>query len=131
VLILFSFFVQTAKFLSVVESNFIDSNFLLRSLVLSYHFFQADPDLARVYPWSADKMNEFTMSSYTRILAELMTCITVQDLDPDNICCLNTAIVMLVFARRKSQLAATLQVRQGLLFFFFFIIVRRRIKLTP
>ncbi|CAK4668208.1 unnamed protein product [Aphanomyces euteiches] len=97
--------VQFASFMQVVVSNLVDSNVFVRSMLLSVehhrHAMAQHPSLARLF--------DFLHLNTVRLLRELMTIVTMDDINHENICCLNTAVVMFVFQHRKNRLGAILE----------------------
>ncbi|RHY04454.1 hypothetical protein DYB25_010678 [Aphanomyces astaci] len=59
------------------------------------------PSLARLF--------EFLQLNSVRLLRHLMTIVTLDDINHENICCLNTAVVMLVFEHRQRRLPRMLE----------------------
>ncbi|KAI9914207.1 hypothetical protein PsorP6_006236 [Peronosclerospora sorghi] len=102
---------QFATFMEVVILNLVDSNVFIRSMLLSSEKFaqqsKSDPmGLANEY--EMDRMNEFLTVNLVRLLRDLMTIVTIEDINHENICCLNTAIVILVFQHRRQRLPIVL-----------------------
>ncbi|KAI9993135.1 hypothetical protein PInf_015202 [Phytophthora infestans] len=54
-------------------------------------------------------LNLFLAVNLVRLLRDLMTIVTMDDINHENICCLNTAIVILVFQHRRERLPAILE----------------------
>eukprot|EP00898_Chlorokybus_atmophyticus_P003986 jgi/Chlat1/4589/Chrsp290S04333 len=60
------------------------------------------------------KIAEFVESNCVRLLRDLMTAIHIGDVNQENICVLNTALIFLIFAERHGQLALYLHVLRSL-----------------
>ncbi|CAH0516621.1 unnamed protein product [Peronospora belbahrii] len=103
---------QFATFMEVVILNLVDSNVFVRSMLLSSEKFAKQPksgtcDLAN--NCEMDRMSEFLTMNLVRLLRDLMTIVTMDDINHENICCLNTAIVILVFQHRRERLPAIIK----------------------
>lgn len=95
-------------FMQVVVSNLVDSNVFLRAVILSLEFFSARrvelQALGSSYDPSQCKMRRFLQHNSLRLLRDLMTVITVEEVNQENICCLNTALSLFILARSHGQL---------------------------
>lgn len=58
--------------------------------------------------YDMDRMNEFLSVNVIRLLRDLMTVVGLDEVNHENICCLNTAIVILIFQYRRSRLPVVL-----------------------
>ncbi|ETV99296.1 hypothetical protein H310_08028 [Aphanomyces invadans] len=96
---------QFASFMQVVVANLVDSNVFVRSVLLSV---ENHPRTMELYP-SLSRVFEFLRMNTVRLLRNLMSIITMDDINHENICCLNTAVVMLVFEFRKHRLPRMLE----------------------
>ncbi|KAK3086456.1 hypothetical protein FSP39_018709 [Pinctada imbricata] len=99
------------KFINTVNRNLVDSNMFIRSLVLSYEHLLTEES---VYMEYAKKENKLLMyiSDFNRqldYLYKLIKIINVQNLTQENVSCLNTTLVFLMFANRKDALPRYLQ----------------------
>ncbi|OQR84403.1 hypothetical protein ACHHYP_13426 [Achlya hypogyna] len=96
---------QFANLMHVVVTNLVDSNVFVRSLLLSVEHRAEDlalqPSLHRLFA--------FLDVNAVRLLRDLMGIVTMDDINHENICCLNTAVVMLVFEHRKQRLPGMLE----------------------
>eukprot|EP00960_Hanusia_phi_P052163 761291-Hanusia_phi.AAC.3 len=99
VFLMFSQTVDDAKykvFMQVVVSNLVDSNVFIRAVVLSLEFFSfRSRELAALgsrYDMESCKLHKFLKHNTVRLLKDLMTVISVEDINQENICCLNTGI---------------------------------------
>ncbi|XP_076850420.1 transient receptor potential cation channel, subfamily C, member 4 associated protein a [Brachyhypopomus gauderio] len=95
-------------FLSQINSSLVDSNMLLRCIVLSLDRFENLAEDVRV----VEVLSEcFLLSFMARVenrlsfLFRLINIINVQTLTQENVSCLNTSLVMLMLARRRGKLA--------------------------
>lgn len=91
--------------------NLVDSNVFIRSMLLSAEKFAESPSsgtfgLANEY--TMDRMSEFLTVNIVRLLRDLMTVVSMEEVNHENICCLNTAIVILIFQHRRGRLASVL-----------------------
>lgn len=99
------------KFTSTVNRNLVDSNMFIRSLVLSLEHLTNDESAVKEY---AKKENKLLMyigdfNKQLDYLYKLIKIINVQNLTQENVSCLNTTLVFLMFANRKKQLPRYLQ----------------------
>ncbi|KUF80615.1 Short transient receptor potential channel 4-associated protein [Phytophthora nicotianae] len=103
---------QFAAFMEVVILNLVDSNVFIRSMLLSSEKFAKQPEsgtFGMADDYEMDRMSEFLTVNLVRLLRDLMTIVTMDDINHENICCLNTAIVILVFQHRRKRLPAILE----------------------
>ncbi|CAI5715250.1 unnamed protein product [Peronospora effusa] len=103
---------QFATFMEVVILNLVDSNVFVRSMLLSSEKFAKQPTSGTfgiADDYEMDRMSEFLTVNLVRLLRDLMTIVTTDDINHENICCLNTAIVILVFQHRRQRLPAILE----------------------
>lgn len=93
------------KFVNTVNRNMVDSNMFIRSLVLSLEHFRSEGKDTEM-----DKKDSKLMAYICDFgrqldyLYKLITIISVQNLTQENVSCLNTTLVFLMFANRKNQL---------------------------
>ncbi|KAG6620744.1 Short transient receptor potential channel 4-associated protein [Phytophthora cinnamomi] len=103
---------QFAAFMEVVILNLVDSNVFIRSMLLSSEKFAKQPQsgtFGLADDYEMDRMSDFLTVNLVRLLRDLMTIVTMDDINHENICCLNTAIVILVFQHRRQRLPAILE----------------------
>ncbi|GMF44357.1 unnamed protein product [Phytophthora fragariaefolia] len=103
---------QFAAFMEVVILNLVDSNVFIRSMLLSSEKFAKQPQTGTfglVDDFEMDRMSDFLTVNLVRLLRDLMTIVTMDDINHENICCLNTAIVILVFQHRRNRLPVILE----------------------
>ncbi|XP_061163195.1 short transient receptor potential channel 4-associated protein-like isoform X1 [Saccostrea echinata] len=99
------------KFINTVNRNLVDSNMFIRSLVLSLEHLMNEETAFMDY---AKKENKLLMyiGDFNRqldYLYKLIKIINVQNLTQENVSCLNTTLVFLMFANRKNALPRYLQ----------------------
>ncbi|XP_067904849.1 short transient receptor potential channel 4-associated protein-like isoform X1 [Heterodontus francisci] len=94
-------------FLNQINSSLVDSNMLVRCIVLSLDRFESQTDAVKV----AEVISQCCLLSYmSRVenrlsfLFRLINIIQVQTLTQENVSCLNTSLVILMLARRKGKL---------------------------
>lgn len=103
-----SAFNKFEKFTNTVNRNMVDSNMFIRSLVLSLEHFRAE---GRELEKKESRLIAY-ISDFNRqldYLYKLITNISVQNLTQENVSCLNTTLVFLMFANKKDQLPRYLQ----------------------
>lgn len=101
---------QFNKFINNVTINLVDSNVFLRAMILSMEKFrEEDAKNNTSYPFSTCRIAKFLEESHIQLVIDLMTVISVEDINQENICCVNTALVLLIFARRHHQIPIYLQ----------------------
>jgi len=101
------------KFINKVTDHLVDSNVFLRAMILSLEKFREEDNSnisSPPYPFSQCKIVKFLASENLRLLIDLMTVISVDEINQENICCVNTALVLFIFSSRHSQLSNYLQV---------------------
>uniref|UniRef100_A0A4W6ET28 Transient receptor potential cation channel, subfamily C, member 4 associated protein a n=1 Tax=Lates calcarifer TaxID=8187 RepID=A0A4W6ET28_LATCA len=93
-------------FLTQINSSLVDSNMLVRCIVLSLDRFENV-----LYPPVVEVLSECCLLSYMArvenrlsFLFRLINIINVQTLTQENVSCLNTSLVILMLARRKAKL---------------------------
>ncbi|XP_032219166.1 short transient receptor potential channel 4-associated protein isoform X2 [Nematostella vectensis] len=95
---------QFEKFLSILTSNVVDSNMLIRCLILSQEHFLESPFGG--VPTEACRLsaliNDWEQRMY--LLYKLINSITVTTLTQENVSCLNTTLVFLMFAYKQGHL---------------------------
>jgi hypothetical protein len=55
-------------------------------------------------PATIDRMSWFLTTNRTRLLRDLLEVVNLNNINHENICCLNTAIVITIFANRRDEL---------------------------
>ncbi|XP_034023149.1 transient receptor potential cation channel, subfamily C, member 4 associated protein a isoform X2 [Thalassophryne amazonica] len=107
----FNKYVNTAEkfqtFLTQINSSLVDSNMLVRCIVLSLDRFENQTEDVQV----VEVLSECCLLSYMArvenrlaFLFRLINIINVQTLTQENVSCLNTSLVVLMLARRKAKL---------------------------
>ncbi|KAM9408097.1 transient receptor potential cation channel, subfamily C, member 4 associated protein a [Pholidichthys leucotaenia] len=94
-------------FLTQINSSLVDSNMLVRCIVLSLDRFESQTEDVKV----VEVLSECRLLSYMArvenrlaFLFRLVNIINVQTLTQENVSCLNTSLVILMLARRKAKL---------------------------
>eukprot|EP00111_Clytia_hemisphaerica_P024052 TCONS_00070896-protein len=96
---------QFEKFLSVMTSNVVDSNMFIRSAVLSHEKFVSDGTNLKCRLGNTIKKWEHKIY----LMYKLVTAISVDSLTQENVSCLNTTLIFLMFAYNHGQLDKYLQ----------------------
>jgi len=106
---------KVTKFVSNVITHLVDSNVFLRGMVLSMERF-AEEDKTKSgtpgytpYPFSQCKISQFLEQNWFRLVKDLMMVVSIDDINQENICCVNTTMVFCIYARRKGQLRTYIQ----------------------
>ncbi|CAL1542010.1 unnamed protein product [Lymnaea stagnalis] len=109
------------KFVTMVNRNLVDSNMFIRSLILSLEHFRAEGSEKTLnFVGSADgekgEKRDSKLVGYIgdfsrqlEYLYKLINIISVQNLTQENVSCLNTTLVFLMFANKRNQLPKYLQ----------------------
>jgi Protein of unknown function (DUF3689) len=64
---------------------------------------------ATLAPNTVERLSWFLAANQTRLLRDLLSVVDLTNINHENICCLNTAVVVTIFAYRRSQLHSLLQ----------------------
>jgi Trpc4-associated protein len=100
------------KFFNNVVMHLVDSNVFLRGMVLSMERFKeqdrnqeisGNSDLAP-YPFAKCVISQFLERHGFRLVKDLMTVVSIDAINQENICCVNTTMVFCIYAHRKGQL---------------------------
>lgn len=98
------------KFTGTVNKNMVDSNMFIRSLVLSLEHFRSEGKDTEVEKKESRLMAYICdFGRQLDYLFQLISNISVQNLTQENVSCLNTTLVFLMFANKKNQLPRYLQ----------------------
>ncbi|ELU14681.1 hypothetical protein CAPTEDRAFT_176924 [Capitella teleta] len=100
------------KFISTVKRSLVDSNMFIRALILSFEHFTSTQtnhkgDFSRSKCRLMLHVSRFDLQM--EYLQRLINLISVQNLTQENVSCLNTTLVFLMFANQKQQLPRYLQ----------------------
>jgi len=114
---------KLAKFLHNVNTHLVDSNVFLRGMVLSMERFREQDQIpeksqdprgrensektpARGTPYShaTCTLSQFLQQNWFRLVKDLMAVVSIDAINQENICCVNTAMVFFIYARRKGEL---------------------------
>lgn len=89
--------------LKAVSDRLVDSNVFVRSLVISLERFRCEDYIASThgessvpYDFGNCQLWEFLETFRVRLLHDLMSSVRVEDLNFENICCVNTSLILLV-----------------------------------
>uniref|UniRef100_A0A673IGI2 Short transient receptor potential channel 4-associated protein-like n=1 Tax=Sinocyclocheilus rhinocerous TaxID=307959 RepID=A0A673IGI2_9TELE len=94
-------------FLTQINSSLVDSNMLVRCIVLSLDRFESQTkDMKVVEVFSVCRLLSYMAQVENRLsfLFRLTSIINVQTLTQENVSCLNTSLVILMLARRRGKL---------------------------
>uniref|UniRef100_A0A8C1QJY2 Transient receptor potential cation channel, subfamily C, member 4 associated protein b n=1 Tax=Cyprinus carpio TaxID=7962 RepID=A0A8C1QJY2_CYPCA len=94
-------------FLTQINSSLVDSNMLVRCIVLSLdHFESQTKDMKVVEVFSECRFLSYMAQVENRLsfLFRLTSIVNVQTLTQENVSCLNTSLVILMLARRRGKL---------------------------
>lgn len=96
---------RVQSLMRLAVTHLIDSNVFLRTVMLSLsHLSKTHPDIE-----DRLQMGRFLREHRITILQSLMTVITLETTSQENMCCLNTALLILMFAHRRGKLTHYLQ----------------------
>ncbi|XP_037557877.1 short transient receptor potential channel 4-associated protein-like isoform X2 [Dermacentor silvarum] len=104
------------KLLTLVNGYLVDSNMFVRSLVLSQeHLSVSDDYEAREYAERSSYVLSHIGDQRNRIryLKKLVSLVTISNLTQENVSCVNTALVLLIFAQQRGQLVSYLHALRG------------------
>ncbi|KJE90551.1 hypothetical protein CAOG_01853 [Capsaspora owczarzaki ATCC 30864] len=102
-----------ARLLHVISLHLVDANVFLRSIMMTishysqHHRTTAESDCTSYIPERCKFAAFFgDPANVMWLCAQLMLVISIDELSQENICCLNSALVIFVFAYREGQLAS-------------------------
>ncbi|KFM66261.1 Short transient receptor hypothetical channel 4-associated protein, partial [Stegodyphus mimosarum] len=101
------------KLLYLMNNNLVDSNMFLRSLILSYESFASSDDVdLKSFAERLCFLLSHVGSIKVRVhyLQKLLSLINIHSLTQENVSCLNTALVILMFGLKKGELPKYLQI---------------------
>ncbi|KAG0714863.1 Short transient receptor potential channel 4-associated protein [Chionoecetes opilio] len=93
----------------LVTKNLVDSNMLVRSLVLSHDFFVRVQGVEAFAAKSRTLHHVSTFKQRLIFLVQLIKTISVDTLTQENVSCLNTSLVILMLAHKHSELPLYLE----------------------
>ncbi|XP_054715839.1 short transient receptor potential channel 4-associated protein-like [Uloborus diversus] len=101
------------KLENLMNINLVDSNMFIRSLILSYELFATSDDIdlkafAENHCYLLSRVS--LVKTRVHYLKKLLSVITIQNLTQENVSCLNTALVILMFGLKKEELPQYLQI---------------------
>ncbi|XP_076823159.1 short transient receptor potential channel 4-associated protein-like isoform X1 [Clavelina lepadiformis] len=93
--------------LDQVESHLVDSNMFIRCIVLTSHYLAKNkascPDAQA--GWESRLLKHFSQrTQLTKVAAELIKLLTVPTLSQENVSCLNTCLLILIFAHQDQEI---------------------------
>lgn len=101
------------QLLKAVSDRLIDSNVFVRSVVISLERFRGEDELARssgeadgtnrFYDFDNCLLWEFVETNRTRLIHDLVSSVRVEDVNFENICCVNTTLILLVTSCSDDQ----------------------------
>ncbi|XP_037788989.1 short transient receptor potential channel 4-associated protein-like [Penaeus monodon] len=97
------------KLFRLVTKNLVDSNMLVRSLVLSSDLFMREGKATEFAARSRTLRHVATFKQRLDFLVQLIKTISVDTLTQENVSCLNTSLVILMLAHRHSELPLYLE----------------------
>ncbi|KAG7168132.1 Short transient receptor potential channel 4-associated protein-like [Homarus americanus] len=97
------------KLFRLVTKNLVDSNMLVRSLVLSNDLFTREGKAIEFAFHSRTLRHVATFKQRLDFLVQLIKTISVDTLTQENVSCLNTSLVILMLAHRHSELPLYLE----------------------
>eukprot|EP01017_Pseudomicrothorax_dubius_P011390 TRINITY_DN14254_c0_g1_i1.p1 TRINITY_DN14254_c0_g1~~TRINITY_DN14254_c0_g1_i1.p1 ORF type:complete len:261 (+),score=46.92 TRINITY_DN14254_c0_g1_i1:61-783(+) len=97
------------EFFNKIRTNLVDSNVFLRGLLLSYESFKRK----RGIETSEFFLSEEIAENREELLPTLMLCVEESNLNQDNICCVNTALIILMFEDYYGRFESTLSAIVG------------------
>lgn len=100
------------KFILTVNRNLVDSNMFLRSLILSLEHFSEDEQYDDFRKYNRLLVYIADFKQQLEYLRKLINIISVQNLTQENVSCLNTTLVFLMFANQKDSLPKYLRALQ-------------------
>jgi Trpc4-associated protein len=94
------------KFIATVNQNLVDSNMFIRSLILSLeHFRNVQPEHREFSEKESSLLKHVgNFNQQMGYLRRLINLINVQNLTQENVSCLNTTLVFLMFANQKNMM---------------------------
>ena len=98
------------EFMQVVRLHLVDSNVLLRSILLTIEFEQLRCADDNEILSSSTRFHEYLSSqNLPTLLSDMCTIVGPGDVTQENLCCLNSSLVLLVFAHRRKQVPMYVQ----------------------
>eukprot|EP00002_Diphylleia_rotans_P039837 TRINITY_DN9336_c0_g1_i2.p1 TRINITY_DN9336_c0_g1~~TRINITY_DN9336_c0_g1_i2.p1 ORF type:complete len:445 (+),score=66.21 TRINITY_DN9336_c0_g1_i2:78-1412(+) len=92
------------RFVEAIVENLVDSNVFLRALILTD---VSAPKMEKMRDESMllgdSKVIEFYHRNRLRLLYNLMNAVTVETISQENICCLNTAMIIIIASIRRQE----------------------------
>ncbi|XP_064466570.1 short transient receptor potential channel 4-associated protein-like [Ornithodoros turicata] len=104
------------KLIQLMNCHLVDSNMFVRSLVLSQeHLVASKDDEIRDYAERRSYVLSHIGEQRTRVryLKKLISLVNISNLTQENVSCVNTALVLLVFAQQRGELVSYLGALQA------------------
>lgn len=97
---------KAEKFVYLISKNLVDSNMFIRALILSLEQLTVTQPEYKVYAMTESYllMHIARFDKQVTYLKKLINVINVQNLTQENVSCLNTTLVFLMFAHRRRDL---------------------------
>ncbi|XP_072013310.1 short transient receptor potential channel 4-associated protein-like [Amphiura filiformis] len=94
------------KFLNLINDNMVDSNMFVRCLILTLNHFEHNEPETYANTVNVYRLLQFISNKEKRLkfLIKLISIIQVEILTQENVSCLNTSIIFLMFADSKLEL---------------------------
>eukprot|EP00949_MAST-11_sp_MAST-11-sp1_P005239 g5239.t1 len=94
------------RFMNVVRENLVDSNVFVRSLFLTVATAHANPHWTHLIDNS--RIVSFLEEKKFDILYDLCLITSVENISQENLCCVNSAVIILLLEKRRSNLASAI-----------------------
>ncbi|KAI0565355.1 Short transient receptor channel 4-associated protein [Gracilaria domingensis] len=98
------------RLLTAVSDRLVDSNVFVRSIALSLERFRAEDELALEQPDESEAYDfdncvlwEFIETYRVRLIHDMISSVRVEDITFENICCVNTALILFVISCRDEE----------------------------
>ncbi|KAL2654110.1 hypothetical protein R1flu_022238 [Riccia fluitans] len=98
---------KLGRFVEALITNLVDSNVFIRSVLLSLERFESQRHEVDFF---SPPIATFILQNEFRLLQDLMSAVPLGDVNQDNICVLNTALIMFILAERNGRFDSYIQV---------------------
>ena len=92
------------QFMQIVRLHLVDSNVLLRAVLLT-----VEMERKSGITGTPTRFHRYIDEHRITLLADMCTIVSAADVSQENLCCLNSALVFLVFARRHGEAAEVIK----------------------
>lgn len=99
--------------LDAVSDRLVDSNVFVRSIALSLERFRVEDEMARLYEEKTEESEmydfencvlwEFIEKYRVRLIHDMISSVRVEDITFENLCCVNTALILFVVSCRDDK----------------------------